>query len=416
MSVCLADIEAAARQLEGQIVRTPCLPSVRLSEHLGCEIVLKFENFQHSSSFKDRGAFVKLASLSEKERAQGVIAMSAGNHAQGVAYHATRQGIPATIVMPRLTPFVKVEKTKEFGAMVRLEGESLAEAAEFAHRLAGEQGLTFIHPFDDARIIAGQGTLALEMLQDVPDLDVLVVPIGGGGLIAGVATAARGLRPGIEILGVQAAACPSVQRRRAGLAEVAPAPTIAEGIAVKSPGVLTLPIIEALVGDILLVGETALEEAVLALLEVEKTVIEGAGAAGLAAIMSHPERFAGRRVGLVLCGGNIDARLLSAVILRGLVRSRRLIRLQVDIPDAPGQLARVASMIGEAGGNIVEVEHQRAFSPLSVKSTEVNFIVETRNADHAAEVIAALEAAGFDVRTLDQKASGGSGPRASGIL
>jgi threonine dehydratase len=416
MSVGLADIEAAARQLQGQVVRTPCLPSLRLSERLGCQIVLKFENFQHSSSFKDRGAFVKLASLSAKERARGVIAMSAGNHAQGVAYHATRQGIPATVVMPRLTPFVKVEKTKEFGARVRLEGEDLAEAADFAHRLAAEQGLTFIHPFDDARIIAGQGTLALEMLQDVPNLDVLVVPIGGGGLIAGVATAARALRPGIEILGVQAAVCPSVQRRRAGLAEVAPAPTVAEGIAVKSPGVLTLPIIEALVGDILLVGETALEEAILALLEVEKTVIEGAGAAGLAAVMSHPERFAGRRVGLVLCGGNIDARLLSAVILRGLVRSRRLIRLQVDIPDAPGQLARVASMIGEAGGNIVEVEHQRAFSPLSVKSTEVNFIIETRNADHAAEVIAALEAVGFDVRTLDQKASGGSGSRASGIL
>jgi threonine dehydratase len=402
MAITLADIEQAAKCLEGQVVRTPCLPSARLSELLGCDLTLKFENFQHGSSFKDRGAFVKLASLGEAERARGVIAMSAGNHAQGVAWHATRLGIPATIVMPRLTPFVKIEKTRQFGATILLEGESVDDAADFAHRLAAERGLTFIHPYDDPLVIAGQGTIALEMLEAAPDLEVLVVPIGGGGLIAGIATAVKALRPAIEILGVQATACPSMQRLRAGLPEAPVAPTIAEGIAVKRPGKLTVPIIEELVGDILLVDEVALEEAVLALLEIEKTVIEGAGAAGLAAVMSERARFAGRRVGLVLCGGNIDVRLLSAVILRGLVRSRRLIRLQVGIPDAPGNLARLAAMIGEAGGNIVEVEHQRAFSPLSVKSSEVNVIIETRNAAHAGEIVAALEGAGFAVRLLDQ--------------
>jgi threonine dehydratase len=401
MAISLAEIEAAARQLEGQVVLTPCLRSERLSELLACQLTLKFENFQHGSSFKDRGAFVKLASLSEDERARGVIAMSAGNHAQGVAYHATRLGIPATIVMPRLTPFVKVEKTAQFGARVVLEGESVEDAAVHARRLAAERNLTFIHPYDDPLIIAGQGTVALEMLAAAPGLEVLVVPIGGGGLIAGMASAAKALKPGIEIVGVQAAACPSMYRKRLGLPETPSRPTIAEGIAVKQPGALTFPIVQELVSDILLVEEIALEDAILALLEVEKTLIEGAGAAGLAAVMSYRERFAGREVGLVLCGGNIDLRLLTAVILRGLVRSRRLIRIQVAVPDAPGHLAKVAALIGEAGGNIVEVEHQRAFSPLSAKSSEVNFVIETRNAAHANELTAALRAAGFDVRTLD---------------
>ena len=407
MTVSLADIEAAASLLEGQIVRTPCLRSDRLSELLGCELFLKFETFQHGSSFKDRGALVKLASLGPEERARGVVAMSAGNHAQGVAYHATRLGIPATIVMPRLTPSVKVGKTRQFGAKVLLEGDSVDDAAVFAARLAKGRELTFIHPFDDPLVIAGQGTIGLEMLADAPGLQVVVAPIGGGGLIAGIATAAKALKPSIEVVGVQAAACPSVYRRRAGLPEAPLRPTIAEGIAVKSPGALTLPIIEALVDEILLVEEAALEQAILSLLEIEKTMIEGAGAAGLAAVTSHRERFAGRRVGLVLCGGNIDLRLVSALILRGLVRSRRLIRIEVDIPDAPGNLARVASLIGEAGGNIVEVEHQRAFSPLSVKSTEVNFIIETRNRRHAADLMDLLTSAGFDVRALDQKTAGG---------
>ncbi|HLT01983.1 MAG TPA: threonine ammonia-lyase [Geminicoccaceae bacterium] len=398
LAVGFADIEAAARTLAGQVVRTPCLRSERLSELLGCDITLKFETFQHSSSFKDRGAYVKLASLGEEERARGVIAMSAGNHAQGVAYHATRLGIPATIVMPKLTPFVKVEKTTQFGARVLLEGDSVDEAAEFAHRLAAERNLTFIHPYDDPLIIAGQGTIGLEMLSDAPDLEALIVPIGGGGLISGVAIAAKAKKPEIEIVGVQAAACPSMYRRRAGLPEAPLRPTIAEGIAVKTPGELTLPIVRELVGDILLVEEDAIEDAILALLEVEKVVVEGAGAVGLAALMAYRERFVGRRVGLVLCGGNIDLRLLSVVILRGLVHSKRVISIRVGMPDAPGNLARAAALIGEAGGNILEVAHQRAFSPLSIKSTEVNFIIETQNAAHATEVVTALRAAGFEVR------------------
>jgi threonine dehydratase len=368
---------------------------------LNAEITLKLETLQHSSSFKDRGALVKLTSLSEAERRRGVIAMSAGNHAQGVAYHATRLGIPATIVMPKLTPFVKVEKTTQFGAKVVLEGDSVEEAADYARKLAAERDLVFIHPYDDPAIIAGQGTIGLEMLADVPELEVLVVPIGGGGLIAGVATAAKALKPEIEIVGVQAAACPAMYRKRAGLPEAPVRPSIAEGIAVKRPGRLTLPVVKALVDDILLVEEAAIEAAILSLLEIEKLVVEGAGAAGLAAVMAEPARFAGRRIGLILCGGNIDLRLLSVVILRGLVHSRRLISIQVDIPDAPGNLAKVAALIGEAGGNILEVEHQRAFSPLSIKSTGVDFIIETRNAAHAGEVVTTLRAAGFHVRIQD---------------
>jgi threonine dehydratase len=408
-AISLADVQAAARQLEGQVVLTPCLTSQRLSELFGCRITLKFENFQHCSSFKDRGAYVKLASLTEQERQRGVIAMSAGNHAQGVAWHASRLGIPATIVMPRLTPFVKVEQTAQFGAKVVLEGDSVEDASVSAKRIAAERNLTFVHPYDDPLIIAGQGTLGLEMLAAAPDLDVLVVPIGGGGLIAGVATAAKGINPDIEIIGVQAAAAPSMYRKKAGLPEAPTRPTIAEGIAVKAPGDLTFPIVQALVGDILLVEEEALEQAILTLLEIEKTVVEGAGAAGLAAVISYRERFAGRRVGLVLCGGNIDLRLLSVVVQRGLARSRRLIWLQIGMPDAPGNLARAATLIGEAGANIVEVEHQRLFSPLSVKSSEVNFIIETRNAAHATELITSLRAAGFDVHAMSGAAGGASG-------
>jgi threonine dehydratase len=407
MAVGFQDIEAAAHTLAGQVIRTPCLRSERLSELLGCDITLKFETFQHSSSFKDRGAYVKLASLSEEERTRGVIAMSAGNHAQGVAYHATRLGIPATIVMPKLTPFVKVEKTAQFGARVLLEGDSVDEAAAYAHRLAAERNLTFIHPYDDPLIIAGQGTIGLEMLSDAPELDVLLVPIGGGGLISGVAIAAKALKPEVEIVGVQAAACPSMYRRRAGLPEAPLRPTIAEGIAVKNPGELTLPIVRRLVSDILLVEEDAIEDAILTLLEVEKMVVEGAGAIGLAALTAYRERFVGRRIGLVLCGGNIDLRLLSVVILRGLVHSKRVISIRVGMPDAPGNLARAAALIGEAGGNILEVAHQRAFSPLSAKSSEVNFIIETQNAAHATEVVTALRAAGFEVRILEGAGTGG---------
>jgi threonine dehydratase len=407
VAVTADDVRAAAAVLAGRIAGTPCVASEALSRLAGCELVLKFENLHTTGSFKERGALNKLASLTAAERERGVIAASAGNHAQGVAHHAANLGIRATIVMPRFTPFVKVANTERLGAKVVLAGEGVDEAAAHARELEAREGLIFIHPYDDPLVIAGQGTVALEMLAERPDLEVLVVPIGGGGLIAGMATAAKALKPDIEVVGVQAAASPSAYRKRAGLPEAPPRPTIAEGIAVKTPGKLTWPIIQALVDEILLVDEPVLEEAVLHLLETEKTVIEGAGAAGLAAVMSSPERFAGRHVGLVLCGGNIDVRLLSAVILRGLVRSRRLIWIQVGVPDAPGNLARVTALIGETGGNIVEVSHQRAFSPLSVKSSEVNLIIETRNATHAAEVTTALKAAGFEVRALDHTSGGG---------
>ena len=401
MTVSLADVEAARERLAGQVVATPCSYSRTLSEITGAELWLKFENLQYTASFKERGALNRLAQLTPAQAAAGVIAMSAGNHAQGVAYHARRLGIPATIVMPRHTPFVKVENTRRFGARVVLEGDGVEDAARHARELAAAEGLTFVHPFDDLAVVAGQGTLAPEILAAVPELEMLVVPIGGGGLIGGMAIAAKAIRPEIEIVGVEAALYPSVYRRLQGLPALAGGPTIAEGIAVKEPGELTYPLIERLVGEVLLVDEAALEAAILQLLEIEKTVAEGAGAAGLAAVISHPDRFRGRKVGLVLSGGNIDSRLLSAVILRGLVRTRRLVRLRVGVPDTPGSLVRIASIIAERGGNVVDVDHQRAFSKLSVKQADVDFTVETRAAEHAAELAAALQAADFPVTRLD---------------
>lgn len=398
--VTLEDVQDARRRLEGQIACTPCLHSRTLSEMTGAEVWLKFENLQYTASFKERGAYNKLAQLTTAERAMGVVAMSAGNHAQGVAYHARRLGIPATIVMPRQTPFVKVENTRRLGAKVALEGEGVEEAAVEALALAAREGMTFIHPFNDPAVIAGQGTVALEMLKAAPDLDLLVVPIGGGGLIGGMATAAKGIKPELEVIGVEAALYPSTYQRLRGLPVTAGGPTLAEGIAVKEPGSLTFPIIKQLVDDVLLVEEAAIEAAILQLLEIEKTVAEGAGAAGLAALTSHPNRFRGRRVGLVLCGGNIDSRLLSAVILRGLVRTERLVRLRLGVPDSPGSLARIAGIIAEQGGNVVDVAHQRAFSKLSVKLADVDFTIETRTADHADEIASALELAGFSVTRL----------------
>lgn len=406
MALSLDDIERAARTLEGHVVKTPCVEARALSDRLNCRVFLKYENHQYTSSFKDRGACLKLMSLSEAEKRAGVIAMSAGNHAQGVAYHSTRQGIPSTIVMPAFTPFVKIEKTRALGARVRLEGEMVDEAAVAARRIGEAEGLTFIHPYDDPLIMAGQGTLGLEMLATVPDLDVLVVPIGGGGLISGVATAAKAIRPDIEILGVQAAACPAVYAALEGLRDFRRESSIADGITVKTPGERTLPVIREKVDSIVLVEEAALEQAILLLLEVEKTVTEGAGAAGLAAVLSDPARFAGRRVGLVLCGGNIDSRLLSAVILRGLVRDRRLVRLRIGVPDLPGSLAKVTEVIARSGGNVIEVIHQRAFSLLSVRNTDVEFTIETRNRDHGAEIMASLRAAGFSVVDVDAQATG----------
>ncbi|MFO1074773.1 MAG: threonine ammonia-lyase [Geminicoccaceae bacterium] len=398
--ITLADIEAAQARLAGQIVATPCLLSRTLSDMTGAEIWLKFENLQYTAAFKERGAYNRLVQLTPAECKAGVVAMSAGNHAQGVAYHARRLGIPATIVMPRQTPFVKVENTRRLGARVVLAGEGVEEAAVEALALVAHEGLVFIHPFDDAAVIAGQGTIALEMLAAAPELELLVVPIGGGGLIGGIATAAKALRPDIRIIGVEAALYPSTFRRLQGLPMTGGGPTLAEGIAVKAPGGLTLPIIERLVERVLLVEEAAIEAAIVQLLEVEKTVAEGAAAAALAAITSEPELFRGRRVGLVLSGGNIDSRLLSAVILRGLVRTERLVRLRIAVPDSPGSLARITQIIAERGGNVVDVAHQRAFSKLSVKLADVDFTIETRTGEHAEEIAHALDSAGFAATRL----------------
>ena len=401
-AVDLADIDAAAARLTGHVVRTPSAVSDTLSAIHGCTLACKFENHQYTGAFKERGARNCLAQLGAPERARGVVAVSAGNHAQAVARHARSLGIPATIVMPVHTPFVKVAGTERLGAEVVLAGATVDDGMTHAEALVAREGLTFVHPFDDPRIIAGQGTIAREWLEDAPDLDTLVIPIGGGGLITGVAVAAKALKPEIRIVGVEAAQFASVQRRRDGLAPPVGGPTIADGIAVKHPGALTMPVIDALVDELILVDEAALEAAILQLLEIEKTVVEGAGAAALAAVATAPERFAGRRVGLLLCGGNIDPRLLSAVILRGLVTTSRLVRLALAVPDQPGSLATIAKTIAAAGANIVDVRHRREFSALSVMSAEVTVTLETRDARHAARITAALEAAGVAVRTLDR--------------
>ncbi len=405
--VSLEDVEQAAARVRGQISETPCVLSRTLSEIHGCRLWLKFENLQYTASFKERGALNRLLALTPEERRRGVIAASAGNHAQGVAYHAKRLGIPALIVMPEDTPFVKVENTERLGAEVLLFGDSLETATRRALELARERGYTFIHPYDDPLIIAGQGTIALEMLAQAPELEVLVVPVGGGGLISGIATAAKSLRPEIEIVGVEAALYPSVYRRLRGLPEVPAGPTIAEGIAVKQPGRHTLAVIRERVDELLLVDEASIEAAVVELLEIEKTVVEGAGACPLAAVATHRHRFRARKVGLVLSGGNIDSRILSAVILRGLVRSDRLVRLRVGLADTPGGLARVAGIIAAERGNIVDVVHQRAFSRLSVKQADVDFTIETRNARHVQRLVNALAAAGYTVRRLETDADPG---------
>jgi threonine dehydratase len=401
MAVILDDIRAAARLLAGQIVRTPSVPARRLAEASGAaSVVLKLENLQYTGSFKDRGALNKLLGLAKAEAAAGVIAMSAGNHAQGVAYHAQRLGIPATIVMPRGTPFIKVERTRSFGAQVMLEGESIDAAAVFAREMAAHEGLIFVHPYDDEMIIAGQGTIGLEMLADDPDLDTLVVPIGGGGLISGIATAARAIKPSLEMVGVEAALYPSMSDALQQRAARSGGLTLADGIAVKSPGVITKAIIERLVGEILLVDETAIEHAVAMLVELEKLVAEGAGAAGVAALLAHPGRFAGRRVGVVVCGGNIDARMLAQVLMRGLVRDGRVVTLRIEISDSPGVLGTLARTIGDTGGNIIEIHHQRLFYDLPVKRADVDAVVETRNSAHVGEIVEALAAAGFPARQL----------------
>lgn len=397
LPVTLADIERAALVLKGHIVETKCERSRTLSEMLGAELWLKFENLQFTAAYKERGALNRLSALSPEERKRGVIAMSAGNHAQGVAYHAGRLGIPATIVMPVGTPTVKVENTRRFGAEVIVHGETLEEATAFARKTEKERNLTFVHPFDDPIVIAGQGTIAHEMLSAVPAIDMLVVPVGGGGLISGMAVAAKALKPSIQIIGVQAALFPSMYNRIKGVHRAIGGDTLAEGIAVKEPGQITSEIVRRLVDDIVLVSEADLERAVSLLINIEKTVVEGAGAAGVAAILAEPQRFHGRKIGAVLCGGNIDTRLLASVLTRELAREGRLSRLTIDIPDRPGQLARVAGVIGDAGANIVEVYHQRVFTDLPAKGTVLNLVVETRDRAHLDLTVTRLREAGYKV-------------------
>jgi len=396
-----ADVLAARAAIDGAVIRTPCLHSRTLSEMTGAEIWLKFENLQFTAAYKERGALNKLLSLTEDQRARGVIAASAGNHAQGLAYHAKRLGIPTTIVMPRHAPAVKVRQTEGHGATVILHGEGFDDAAAFAHKLTVERHLTYIPPFDDALIMAGQGTVALEMLEDVPAIDTLIVPIGGGGLISGMATVAKALNPNMLVVGVEAELYPSMYAKLNGQSMPCDGDTLAEGIAVKVPGELTFRVVKALVDDVVLVGERDLERAVSLLLTIEKTVVEGAGAAGLAALLANPQMFRGRKVGLVLCGGNIDTRLLANVLLRDLARSGRLARLRIRLKDRPGQLFEVARVFDRLQVNILEVYHQRVFTTLPAKGLITEIECETRDRDHLDRLIEALRAAGYDVRQVE---------------
>ena len=395
MKITLADIESARRIIADVVLRTPMLPAPKLSALTGAEVYVKYENLQVTNSFKDRGALVKLASLSEDERKRGVIAMSAGNHAQSVAYHAERLGIPATIVMPVTTPFVKVAATRSYGAEVVLHGETVAEAEARCEQIRAQRGLVLVHPYDDPRIMAGQGTIALEMLEEVPDLDALVIPIGGGGLIAGNAIAARAKKPSIEIVGAEAALYPSVWNALRGENRPIGGPTLAEGIAVKNVGKLTLPIIRELVADIILLDEAHLERAVNAYLTLQKTMAEGAGAAGLAAMLAQPERFKNKKVGLVLCGGNIDPRVLASIMVRELERDSRIVSFRLTIPDRPGVLGVIATRIGALGANILEVDHRRLFLDVPAKGAKLDVTIETRDTAHVEEILAALAADGY---------------------
>jgi threonine dehydratase len=397
-AVSFADIEAAAARLAGHVLDTPCVESKTLGQIVGAQVFLKFENLQFTASFKERGALNKLQALAAAG-VRGVIAASAGNHAQGVAHHAQRLGLRAVIVMPLATPGVKVERTKGFGAEVVLHGETFDEAREHALGLAEREGLAFVHPFDDALVIAGQGTIGLEMLRAQPDIDTLVIAVGGGGLISGIATAVRQLKPGVQIVGVQTARFPAMVNAVKGTQHPQGTSTIAEGIAVGVPGRLTQAIVRERVDDLVLVDEGDIEQAIVMLLEIEKTLVEGAGAAGLAALLKDPARFKGRKVGLVLCGGNIDPMLLAAILERGMVRAGRLARIRVGARDTPGVLARITAVVAQAGANIDEVHHQRAFSSLSAQNVEVELVLQTRNPEHVGQVVAALQNAGFDART-----------------
>lgn len=405
VAVSYQDILSAAAAIDGAVERTPFRHSRTLSDITGAEVHVKFESFQYTASFKERGALNRLLAFSDAEKTRGVVAMSAGNHAQGIAYHARRLGIPATIVMPRFTSFNKVRQTEALGAKVILDGEFVDDAAAAAVALADRDGLTFVHPFDDEMVIAGQGTIALEMLAERLDLEIVVVPVGGGGLIAGMAIAAKHLKPDIEIVGVEAEAFPNLRNLLEGTPIVEGRSTIAEGIAVKNVGALATAVAGKLVDEILLVSETDLERAIILFFEVEKVVAEGAGAAGLAALLAHPDRFKGRRVGLILTGGNIDSMLLANVIQRGLVRDGRVVGLRIELPDVPGALAGVARVIGEQGANIIETHHQRIFSDISAKSADIDIVVEMRDAEHLRHLLTALSEAGFTAHLLGERRS-----------
>ncbi len=401
LAITIDDVLAARKVIGDQVVRTPCLKSQTLSAITGAEVWLKFENLQFTAAYKERGAINRLSHLTAEQKRRGVIAMSAGNHAQGVAYHGKRMGIPVTIIMPHGTPTVKVQQTEGHGATVILHGDKLEQAADFARKQAAERGLTFVHPFDDPLVMAGQGTVALEMLEAAPDLECLVVPIGGGGLISGMSVAARAMKPNIEIVGVQAELYPSMAARVKGFEAICDGDTLAEGIAVKFPGELTSRVVQHLVDDIVLVSELELERAVSLLLTVEKTVAEGAGAAGLAALLARPEKFRGKRVGLPICGGNIDTRLLANVLLRELARDGRLARLRVRLKDRAGELYRVAEIFHHLQVNIVEVSHQRVFNKLPAKGTYADIECETRDRAHLDKLIETLREKGYDVRVIE---------------
>ncbi len=387
----LADVQAAAERIAGRVLRTATVPSDAISRATGAEVMLKLDNLQVTGAFKERGAANRLALLSDDERARGVIAMSAGNHAQAVARHAHLLGIAATIVMPQFTPATKVTRTAAWGASVVLHGETLAEAAAHAEELARDHQLVFVHPYNDPAVMAGQGTLALELLQDAPDLDALVIPVGGGGLLAGCLVAATALKPGIAVFGVEVEAYAAMAQRLAGRSVSVGGPTIAEGIAVRDIGEMPFELVRRRVTDLLVVPERAVEEAIGLLVEGGKTVAEGAGAVGLAALLTFPSRFRGKRVGLAITGGNIDARILSNVLLRDLLRDGRLLRLHLQIPDRPGVLADIAGKIGGRGGNIIEVSHQRLFAASSVQAAELEVMVEARDSAHASDIVTTLE-------------------------
>ncbi|MGF1549822.1 MAG: threonine ammonia-lyase [Sphingomonadaceae bacterium] len=400
-AIDLAAIERAQQALKGVALATPCLPAPRLSFLTGAKVWVKYENLLPVGAFKERGAYLRLSKLSEAERRAGVIAMSAGNHAQAVAYHGQRLGVPVTIVMPEQTPTIKVSQTRGHGADVILHGETFDDAYAHAREVAGEKSLTFVHPFDDPQIIAGQGTVALEMLDDAPGIDTLVVPIGGGGLISGISIAAKALKPEIEIVGVEAELYPAMYARLNDKDMPCRGDTIGEGIAVKEPGRITRGIIAELVKEILLVSERDMETAIARLLQIEKTVVEGAGAAGVAALIANPGRFEGRTVGTVLCGGNIDTRLLANVLLRDLARAGRLARLRVQIQDRPGTLISVLKLFGEERVNIIEVYHQRLFTSLPAKGLYTDIECEARDSEHLQTLIARLEESGFEVHPVE---------------